>query len=365
MELSCERLVLDLLAGGNEVQWLAQAHGPLPDLPMGVCKPLSGTDVFYDVAGVPFPLPYPTSIRALRGSFQKANLVVIVEANFAVSVLAYGLARLMKKKIMLIQHVGRPSTVSRIARGVMRVGEALFARPMVRNADVVVYVSPSVAAHFNGVRVSGITETIGHAVDVDVFRPIQSFSDKKRVRRRLGLPAEGAIACFVGRTTPSKGIDVVREMAELRPDWTFAIAGKGPAEPSDWKLPNIVALGQLKKDDVARLYGSSNVMILPSQSESYSLVVREAIACGCPVICSDQILETDRGLRAFINTTTVDLSEPKLTARRFSALLDVDAVKNPLLGRRHILRECAPDRIRGRYLQVLERALLRNRVGAA
>jgi glycosyltransferase involved in cell wall biosynthesis len=39
---------------------------------------------------------------------------------------------------------------------------------------------------------------------------------------------DGKVACFVGRLTESKGISVIAELARLRPDWTFAVAGIGP-----------------------------------------------------------------------------------------------------------------------------------------
>ena len=364
MELACERLVIDLLAAGNDVQWLAQAAGELPALPAGVCKPFPGTDVFYDVAGVPVPLPFPTAVRILHASIKRSDLVVIVEANFAVSVLAYGLARLMRKEILLVQHVGQPSTVSRVARWVMKIGETLFTRPMVRNSDAVVYVSNSVAKYFKNVRGAGITETIGHAIDTEVFQPRPSPSARQQLRQQLGLPSNGPVACFVGRTTASKGMDIIRRMAEMRSDWSFAIAGHGPIEPRNWMLPNVIALGQLTKEEVAGLYSASDVMILPSQSESFSLVVREALACQCPVICSTNIIDTDNRISEFIHVADVDLDQPEITSRKFCLLLEEATMRGSQNGRDYVLRECAPERVNEKYLKVVRRILLQDHAGA-
>lgn len=357
MELACERLVRDLLSGGYEVDWLAQRDSPLPDLPNGVCKPFSASDLVYDLSGVPLPIPYPTAIGSALSSIRQAELAIIVEANFAISVLCYLVARLVGTPVMLVQHVGKPSTVSRFARLIMQVGERLFTRLMIRNADSVVYVSRSVAAYFEGVRSKPHSETINHAIDVDLFRPLSAPEMRSQVRQRLGLPDDAPIACFVGRTTSSKGIEVIRCLAKVKPDWTFVIAGKGPVDPSDWGLPNVNALGQLSLADVAALYSSSDVMILPSQSESFSLVVREAIACGCPVICSDQILETDPRLAPFIVTAPVDLSDPVKTASAFSASLGEAMEKDREAGRDYIARECSPDTVRFRYLAAVSDAI--------
>ena len=357
MELACERLVRDLLASGKQVQWLAQAEGPLPDMPANVCVPVAGTDMVYRLSGVPAPAPYPWAMIRIICAVRQSDLVLIVEANFLVSVLAYAAARIMGKKIMLVQHVGQPSTLSQLARMVMHGGEALFTRRMVRNADAVVYVSRSVAFHFQGVRHKRLTQTIGHAIDVDVFDASRSEAQKQADRKELGLPTAGKLACFVGRITESKGISVIRHMAQLRPDWTFAVAGKGPVDPQDWGLSNVIALGQLEQQQVAQLYRCSDAMSLPSQSESFSLVVREAMACGCRVICADQLLETDPRLGQFITTVPVDLADVGQTAQQFAAALDSDPKADTILARKFIIRECSPDEVRKQYLTLVDRTL--------
>lgn len=355
MELACERLVRDLIAGGHEVRWLAQDEGLYPDLPEGTCVPFAGSDAIYTLAGVPMPIPYPTAIGKLRRSFDWADLVVIVEANFLISALAHALARMMGKRIVLVQHVGQASTVSRLARWIMRVGEAAVARSMIRNADAVIYVSRNVAAHFAGLRTGRLTQTISHAIDTDLFRPPASEAERQQARASLGLRGDTKIACYVGRRTLSKGIMVIKHMAQMREDWTFAIAGVGPVDPDAWNLPNVIALGQLDQIEVAQLYGVSEAMVLPSQSESFSLVVREALACECSVICSTQILETDPRISDFLTTRDVDLANPEHTARRFAAALDEGAAMDGRASRDYVIEECSARRVQARYLDVVER----------
>ena len=357
MELACERLVRDLITDGHEVQWLAQRDGDLPELPADPCRPIAGTDIIYKIAGVPAPVPSPSAIGHIGRAVRAADLVVIVEANFLISVMAYAAAGLFRKKILLVQHVGQPSTLSRLARLVMRFGEALFTRRMVRNADAVVYVSRSVAHYFEGVRKQGLTQTIGHSIDVDLFDMAQTATQKTAGRASFDLPVDGKLACFVGRITESKGILVIQHFARQRPDWTFAIAGTGPINPNDWQLSNVAVLGQLHQAEVARLYRCSDAMVLPSQSESFSLVVREAMACGCRVVCGEQILETDPRLQDYISTVPIDLEDVERTASYFAIALDSDIHPDPQRAREYVVNQCSVEKTKANYSGVIEKLL--------
>ena len=41
-------------------------------------------------------------------------------------------------------------------------------------------------------------------------------------------------------------------------------------------------------DEIPKLYGISDILVLPSISEPWGLVVNEAMACGCAIIVSDK-----------------------------------------------------------------------------
>lgn len=354
VELACAELARGLLDAGMRVEWAAQADPPPPRALGAHCTPLRGTDLVYALSGVPIPLPMPWTLPAISRIAKRASVVIIAEANFVLSIAAFLAARCHRKPVLLIQHVGQPSTVSTLVRQVMRLGETLATRPMVRGADAVVCVSPVVARHYQGERTKSACRTIGHGVDMDTFFPAPSADDRATDRLALGLGRDGKLACYVGRLTESKGISVVAEMARLRPDWVFALAGKGPVEPARWKLPNVRVLGQLCRNDVGRLFRGSEVVILPSQSESFSLVVREALACGSRVLCAGQVLETDPGLAPFIATERVDLSDVAATAARFAAALDHASGMAATGARRYVATHCSWSAITARYVRLIE-----------
>lgn len=355
MELACAELADALRRAGMRVEWLAQAEGVVPERPGIDHIPLAGTDFIYALSGVPAPLPMPWTLPTIARAVRRADVVIIAEANFALSVVAFVVAKWHRKPIFLVQHVGEPSTVSKMARAVMRAGEALAVRPMVRTAEAVVYVSPVVARHFDGVRTRPESETIGHGLDLGLFRPSAGADERDADRAALTPGQNGKIAAVVGRLTESKGIMVVAEMARRRPDWTFAIAGTGPVDPARWELGNVRILGQLDRAEVARLYRASDTLVLPSPSESFSLVVREALASGCGVLCSEQILETDAGLAPFIVTEEVDLRDVAGTAQHFAAALDRTPTASADEARAYVARQCSPDFLFSRYLRLIER----------
>lgn len=351
LELSCADLSRALANAGIAVDWLSHRSAALPDIAGTRCTPLSGTDLIYELSGIPLPLPAPWTVLTIAAAVKRADLTIVAEANFILSVVAFWVARWYRKPILVVQHVGKPSTVSRAARLVMRVGERIAVRPMLRRADAVVCVSPVVARHFADLPQSRFV-TLGHGVDVETFRPPVDADERASDRAALGL-GDGHIACFVGRLTRSKGIDIIAGMARRRPDWTFAIAGIGPIDPSTWGLGNVIELGQLDRHDTARLIRASNALILPSPSESFSLVVREAMASNCRVLCSPQILETDPGLVGYIETEVVDIDDPDATSARFAMALDRPVAGLEAGARAYIVEHCSPKTIENRYIELV------------
>jgi D-inositol-3-phosphate glycosyltransferase len=146
-------------------------------------------------------------------------------------------------------------------------------------------------------------------VDLARFRPPTLGCEqvvRRRARRAMGLPEAGAVVSFVGRVQPLKAPDVlVRAVAELRARdpllgqrLTLVIAGG----PSGSGLDRPTALIDLAAslgvtaqvrflppqsgDALPELYRASDLVAVPSHSESFGLVALEAQACGTPVVAA-------------------------------------------------------------------------------
>ena len=94
-----------------------------------------------------------------------------------------------------------------------------------------------------------------------------------------GLP--GPILLYVGRIAVEKNIE-----AFLACDYpgTKVVVGDGPARASlSAKFPEAVFLGKRTGTDLGGCYAGADVFVFPSRTDTFGLVMIEALACGTPV----------------------------------------------------------------------------------
>jgi glycosyltransferase involved in cell wall biosynthesis len=108
-------------------------------------------------------------------------------------------------------------------------------------------------------------------VDVDVFRPFPGAL----------LPFERPIWLYVGRVAVEKNLET---FLALDLPGTKVIVGEGPArEGLAQKYPEAQFLGAKVGEDLVRHYSASDVFVFPSKTDTFGLVMLEALACGVPV----------------------------------------------------------------------------------
>lgn len=131
-------------------------------------------------------------------------------------------------------------------------------------------------------------------VDFSLFKP----GDRSEARRRLGIRESARLLLTVGRFAPLKGLDrLVEVVAELKPrypDIQLMIVGGDDSDAGNTRAlqdvitrchltKNIRLAGRVDHETLPCYYAAADVMVLPSQYESFGLVVLEALACGVPV----------------------------------------------------------------------------------
>lgn len=131
-------------------------------------------------------------------------------------------------------------------------------------------------------------------------------SGKAASRQILDLPVDAHVVTFVGRIQPHKGPEVlIRAIAEmvthsplLRPKLIAMIVGGASGgngaeverlkELVNWLgISDVVRFAPpVERKDLADYYRASDLVCVPSYSESFGLVALEAQACGTPVVAS-------------------------------------------------------------------------------
>ena len=62
------------------------------------------------------------------------------------------------------------------------------------------------------------------------------------------------------------------------------VCGVGPLQAQlQERYPHVHWLGILPREDLAQVYAAADVFVMPSRSETFGLVMLEAMACGTPV----------------------------------------------------------------------------------
>ncbi|MEI7594710.1 MAG: glycosyltransferase [Bacteroidota bacterium] len=125
--------------------------------------------------------------------------------------------------------------------------------------------------------------TTAHWVEA-FFKPTTSMKGEI-----FGLSDDEPVMLFAGRLSAEKGvielINIYKEAAEEIEDLKLVIVGSGPEEKELKKrLPDAIYLGWVEHSALPGIYSSADLLVLPSQFDTFSCVVLEAHSCGLPVI---------------------------------------------------------------------------------
>jgi glycosyltransferase involved in cell wall biosynthesis len=282
---------------------------------------VSAVDFLDRWAGISWPVPTYRAAVDIWREVRRADVLVLHDTLYPFCIFAFFSAKLMGRPALVIQHVGVTRFANHIFYWIMEFANRIVARSILARADRVVFGGDIPAAYFGGVRFSAPPIVIYPGVDTDVFKPLPP-DGKAAARRRFGLEAQRPSALFVGRFVKHKGLDILARMARLRPDVLWAFAGQGNLDPRAWGLPNVLAFSDLRGPSLALLYQASDIFVLPSMGESFSLVIQEALACGLPVVCSAPIVDADKKRAPFLSSVPVDEAKPEATAAAFCTAVD-------------------------------------------
>jgi glycosyltransferase involved in cell wall biosynthesis len=113
-------------------------------------------------------------------------------------------------------------------------------------------------------------------VDVDMFHP-----GKRGIDGGVFKGAAGPVFLYVGRVAVEKNIE---QFLALDLPGTKVVVGDGPQRADLMaRYPDAVFPGAKFGDELARYYADADVFVFPSRTDTFGLVILEAMATGTPV----------------------------------------------------------------------------------
>ena len=141
------------------------------------------------------------------------------------------------------------------------------------------------------------------------FHPV----DKDKCREKLGWDTEKFIVCFVGSFNSRKGIDRLSQAINKSDEEIYScFIGSGDLKPD---CDNILFCGKVPHNEILTYICACDVFVLPTNNEGCCNAIVEALACGMPVISSNQLFNAD-----ILNDNCSIRIDP----------MDVDALKNAI-----------------------------------
>jgi D-inositol-3-phosphate glycosyltransferase len=143
-------------------------------------------------------------------------------------------------------------------------------------------------------------------VDISRFYPIP----KEEAKEFIDIPSDENMLLFVGRIEPLKGVDtLIHALAQMNkadvmencPHYLYIIGGEPEGEDQDISAEMkrlkelceglglndlIIFLGKKDQNTLQYYYSAAEIVVMPSNYESFGMVALEAMACGTPVVAT-------------------------------------------------------------------------------
>lgn len=169
-----------------------------------------------------------------------------------------------------------------------------YLRWFYNKADLLIAVSPSTAEELKKMKVRTAIVVIENSIDTSKYHP-KNLEKRAEIRRQLGIAEDAFVVIGAGQVQPRKRVDRFSAAAMALPEVEFVWMGGMPfgkiaadhktmqammdAAPKNMHFPGIVPL-----EDMPHYYWAADIFWLPSQQETFGLVVIEAAASGLPIV---------------------------------------------------------------------------------
>jgi D-inositol-3-phosphate glycosyltransferase len=233
---------------------------------------------------IPFPLFSPRLVYETWRQVKRAAVVHIHDVFYINSWVACALAVLARKPILLTQHVALVEHSSWLVMFIQKLVYGTIGRWIFSKARSIVVYNQNVGEFLRSEGVPGSRILfMANGIDTAQFCPATQ-DERADIRGRFGLPQDRRLVLFVGRLVEKKGYRILLEARDSTYDLVFVGPG---AVPQDGRTSRVHWVGPLDQAQTCALYRACDLFASPAVGEIFTLVMQEAMACGLPVVTTD------------------------------------------------------------------------------
>ena len=246
---------------------------------------------------VNLPIPYYLPIVARRG-IKDFDVIHIHEYRTMLAVVAHHYAKKYGVPYIL-QPRGSVPTISKSKQ--KKLFDTLFGHAIIKDASKIIASSKIESEQYRDVFPELNNEKVVHipnGIDLETY---QDLPKKGEFKKKYSVNVDEKIILFLSRIHERKGADLlIGAFSELKNKFgnvKLVIAGADEGYLDKLKLivskldikGEVIFPGPLYEEDKLEAYVDADIFVLPSKSkeESFGNVVLESLACGTPVIITD------------------------------------------------------------------------------
>ena len=214
----------------------------------------------------------------------------------------------------------------------------LVERFLIQKASLIHYTTIQEANSSSWLHLTNPKVIIPNPINFEVF---DTLPLKGCFRKKFNVPAHQRIILILGRIDPEKGLELalqsLKKVVEQIPDVLLVIAG--PEEDNylcrlqkwaeDLEITNhLLFTGLLDASERLESLVDADLLFSPSRSENFGMSIVEGMACGLPVVVTDQV-----GVADLISREKAGLVVPLDTATMAEGLIRL--LKDPSLCREY------------------------------
>jgi N-acetyl-alpha-D-glucosaminyl L-malate synthase BshA len=285
-------LGIELAALGHEVHFISYSQ-PFR---------LSGRDggIFYhEVPVSSYPLfefpPYDLALASRMAEVAEFNGLDLLHVHYAIP---HSVSALLARQMLAARGRRLPFVTTLHGTDITLVGLDRSYLPITRYAiqesdgvtSISSYLKDETLHHFD---VTRPIEVVPNFVNCDVYAPIKEEAERQQARRKMACEGE-AILMHLSNFRPVKRVvDVVKVFALVAREIParLVLVGDGPERSAaEWLAhdlgihPKIHFMG--KQERVNELLPLADLILMPSEQESFGLAALEAMACKVPAIAT-------------------------------------------------------------------------------